>query len=600
MKSWIRSPLFVAVTSLAAACSSPTGSTGTGTGGGTVTDTGGGGGTDTSGGGSDATGGEDGSTAVDSAGGTDTAGSDTAPEDTASSDTTATDGTTTTDTTATDTASTDTASTDSAGADSSDGTSTGGSCLDRCGDYDSAAACQCDSSCESYDDCCADYAKLCKKPDCETDADCDDKNACTKDSCVDKTSCKYEDANEGGACDDGRECTTDDKCEQGDCEGTPKAAGTACNDGSVCTTDDKCSALGNCFGTSKDCDDDNGCTIDSCDSKTGDCKHSDKSDGGYCSDGNDCTTEECKAGKCEATNKADGASCSDGNSCTKDTGCKAGVCESAPDESKNGDSCTDDDACTTGTTCNAGKCEGPANACDDDNPCTLDSCTPKSAFSKDCKNEPIAAGGKCDDGDPCTENDACTADAKCAATPSGKCKDALNDAFPCGSNGTWVVEPAADDAKGVSGWAVDESPAVEGVPSPKCTMNFNNGKDYDDKVDGKSVETKGTATSAEIDLTGATAAKGSFMLYYDIETSSSYDLFFVEISEDDFKTVAQSWQIPKTSDNKGKWHEQSADLTAFAGKKIKVRFRFDSKDTTSNSGKGVFIDDLKLVIVPKT
>ena len=158
----------------------------------------------------------------------------------------------------------------------------------------------------------------------------------------------------------------------------------------------------------------------------------------------------------------------------------------------------------------------------------------------------------------------------------------------------------ADDAKGVSGWAVDESPAVEGVPSPKCTMNFNNGKDYDDKVDGKSVETKGTATSAEIDLTGATAAKGSFMLYYDIDTSSSYDLFFVEISEDDFKTVAQSWQIPKTSDNKGKWHEQSADLTAFAGKKIKVRFRFDSKDTTSNSGKGVFIDDLKLVIVPKT
>ncbi len=36
-----------------------------------------------------------------------------------------------------------------------------GSCVGRCGEYDSNAACNCDAECASYQDCCADYAAVC-------------------------------------------------------------------------------------------------------------------------------------------------------------------------------------------------------------------------------------------------------------------------------------------------------------------------------------------------------------------------------------------------------------------------------------------------------
>lgn len=35
------------------------------------------------------------------------------------------------------------------------------SCVGKCGAYDADAKCQCDSSCQEYGDCCADYAQVC-------------------------------------------------------------------------------------------------------------------------------------------------------------------------------------------------------------------------------------------------------------------------------------------------------------------------------------------------------------------------------------------------------------------------------------------------------
>ena len=69
--------------------------------------------------------------------------------------------------------------------------------------------------------------------------DCDDKNACTDDTCDPKKGCAH--ANNKAACDDGNPCTTGDWCAVGACQ-----SGTAvnCDDGNPCTTDKCASAAG--------------------------------------------------------------------------------------------------------------------------------------------------------------------------------------------------------------------------------------------------------------------------------------------------------------------------------------------------------------------
>ncbi len=73
---------------------------------------------------------------------------------------------------------------------------------------------------------------------CQKDADCDDKNACTGDSC------------------------TAGKCAILPLDGTP------CDDGTACTQGDAC-AKNKCVGTPLNCDDKNPCTDDSCDVQKG-------------------------------------------------------------------------------------------------------------------------------------------------------------------------------------------------------------------------------------------------------------------------------------------------------------------------------------------
>ena len=105
----------------------------------------------------------------------------------------------------------------------------------------------------------------------------------------------YVDANFGGCavdadCDDANPCT-DDSCDAGaaTCVNAPNAA--ACDDGDLCTSDDVCSA-GFCSGQGIDCDDADACTDDTCDPGTGQCRN----DAADCSDGVACTVDSCEAG----------------------------------------------------------------------------------------------------------------------------------------------------------------------------------------------------------------------------------------------------------------------------------------------------------------
>ncbi|MCO4761573.1 MAG: hypothetical protein KC502_08725 [Myxococcales bacterium] len=478
---------------------------------------------------------------------------------------------------------------------------------------------------------------LCTDGKCVSGKDngCDDNNPCTKDSCEASKTCKHQaaadktkcdDGNpcsepsacaagkceagkakaDGGKCDDAKPCTTGDKCAAGKCAGTAAVVGTACDDGNVCSKADKCDFQGGCIGTSVTCNDGETCTLDKCHPATGKCAHADRPDGASCSDGASCTqSDKCVKAKCQGTKKANGSACSDGNTCTTGDKCDSGACKGVPAASKNGQSCSDDDPCTLNTTCDGGKCKGDKvkSACDDNNPCTLDSCTPTTdvpppggplpggPIDAACDYKPTAEGATCDDGDNCSSASACKK-GQCLATKSDGCTDIFKDTFTCGKDGGWKLQPTADDAKKVVGWAVDGTPSVPAAHSDKCSLNFNNGVNYN-HVDDKGTATKieGTATSPAVDLPSSATIQMGFWSYHGVESSDQYDLRYVEISTDSFSSVAKSVTIPN-SQFKNVWHRFTLDLSSLAGKTVKFRFRFDSKDAVQNNTPGWFVDDV--------
>jgi hypothetical protein len=287
-------------------------------------------------------------------------------------------------------------------------------------------ACSDGSACTQGDVCVAGKCTAGEAPDC------DDKNACTSDSCDGIAGCVHKNA-DGKGCSDGNTCTGDDLCSGGQCvpgaaiacddqNGCTKdtceagqgcvhtpANGLACSDGDACTLGDACKGSV-CVGEALGCDDDNLCTTDSCDSKQG-CVHA--ANGLGCNDGDACTTgDACVNGKCAG--KAP-TSCEDGNPCTIDSCDSAGGCVH---KAADGWKCEDGNACTQGDACQGGKCiPGGVATCDDSNACTADGCSPNSG----CWHKNLD-GGACSDGDACTSGDACKG-GSCVGSGGVECGD---------------------------------------------------------------------------------------------------------------------------------------------------------------------------------
>ena len=112
------------------------------------------------------------------------------------------------------------------------------SCVGKCGKYDAAAKCQCDTACTGEGDCCKDYGTVCNKcgdgqcvaPETETSCPADCKGGaaqCGNGKCEgdEKTSCPSDCGDPVGTCKDkcgkfeaGGSCQCDDQCAQyGDC-----------------------------------------------------------------------------------------------------------------------------------------------------------------------------------------------------------------------------------------------------------------------------------------------------------------------------------------------------------------------------------------------
>ena len=170
---------------------------------------------------------------------------------------------------------------------------------------------------------------------------------------------------DGKSCDDDDVCTSGEKCAKGVCVGTFTAA-SICDDKIACTKD-SCDPIKGCQHAPDNavCDDNVACTSDVCDAAKG-CAQAPKDS--LCDDGNACTKDTC-----DATNGCkQEADCDDGLACTKDTCDKTLGCQSAPDDSACPDSNFCTNACVLGKGCvaqpklsKAGKeiCDGVDNDC---------------------------------------------------------------------------------------------------------------------------------------------------------------------------------------------------------------------------------------------
>jgi hypothetical protein len=169
--------------------------------------------------------------------------------------------------------------------------------------------------------------------------DCNDGNPCTMDTCDPDTGCGHEPQSDA-PCDDDNACTLVDTCQAGACTGSQAPD---CADDNPCT-DDLCDPIQGCVTLLNDdlCDDDNICTVgDRC--ELGVCTPKSTL---QCDDGNLCTDDSCDPDVgCQFM--ANQVPCSDGNGCTVSDQCDGGWCV-----------------------------PGPSLDCDDDNVCTVESCDP--------------------------------------------------------------------------------------------------------------------------------------------------------------------------------------------------------------------------------
>jgi len=119
---------------------------------------------------------------------------------------------------------------------------------------------------------------------------CDDGNVCTSDLCDPAAGCVSV-ANDGASCDDSNACTSGDVCAGTVCKGSAVpgccAANADCDDGDACSID-TCVA-GQCASKPRDCAVADRCLAGFCDAATGACATAPVS----CSDGNVCTDDSC-------------------------------------------------------------------------------------------------------------------------------------------------------------------------------------------------------------------------------------------------------------------------------------------------------------------
>ncbi len=528
---------------------------------------------------------------------------------------------------------------------------TADSCADnKCSYKNTTGACNDGNTCTQVDTC--DGAGKCigKSP-----IACDDKNLCTDDSCINGVGCSFK-ANTK-ACDDGAWCTDKDTCKDGKCAGAKKDCGDAndctidlcsdelkkcltiaaangakCDDGGKCSTNDACDGEGTCKGVAVVCDDGNPCTVDKCDAKGGACvftlsatickgravpfiEHIDYKDPDWFGSSN--SKAVVWAADATPLKLTGNASLNFNNGTTYLSGTQtvsgAAVSTFLIDASKitagamtfafwsyNGV----DPAETPGDLTKGAQLDGRfvEFSVDGFNTVTsfaLDGNLNKATWVLEAldissfKGKKFQVRFRFDSKDGGSNKGAGwhvdTVDVYAGPIVTVKQGGTFEEPFLASNPNGWQFTTPLTGTK--SAFAIDKTPAAPGGFGGTESLNFNNGVGYDDKA-----RVSGEAWSPVIDLRGVTGKTATlwFKSWNDVgDSGATWDQRFVEVTDLAF-TKVNSTQMSNAMNWKKGWVWSFVDLSDFVGKRVRMRFRFDSKDASFNAGTGWFIDDLTL------
>lgn len=395
----------------------------------------------------------------------------------------------------------------------------------------------------------------------------------------------------GTTCDDGQFCTVNDACDNGTCAGgapnvcgvtpapcsavicyeeskscdvTPVNDGTACTPTALCQVNGICQ-IGDCVGEPKDCTFSplSECNTVACDPATGKCMGTSdpaKDDAPCLLTGALCSAKKtCKAGQCGGGTAKD---CS-----AFDVGCQVGVCDAA-----NG-FCGPATA-PVGTACIDGIAE-----------CYVGACDAKGL----CQSSSAPNGIACNDHNSCTKADTCVAGACAGATIAG-CLLYLQEGFEVCPNGwTFGGDWQCGKPENVGPLTAHTG---NGVAATKIAGLYTVNQSFGTTV----------ADSPSIDLTQATHPVISFWAWVHTE-GSTFDGWNLKVSTNggqsftDVTTVTPAYSLTIAGkpawggDHSAEgWQNYTADLTAFIGQPILLRFAFRSDG--AGVFPGVYIDDI--------
>ena len=103
--------------------------------------------------------------------------------------------------------------------------------------------------------------------------------------------------------------------------------------------------------------------------------------------------------------------------------------------------------------------------------------------------------------------------------------------------------------------------------------------------------TTGSLVSPWIDLSDKSTALLTFKSWYRTEDSgTSWDRKLVYVTTDGSSWV-RAYQV---SDTAGQWNQETVDLVAYAGQRIRLKFTFDSIDAQNNGYEGWYVDDVRI------
>lgn len=404
--------------------------------------------------------------------------------------------------------------------------------------------------------------------------------------------CVVKSAPSGTACDDGTFCTMNDTCQNGVCVGGPQndcgLAHTPCeavlcvedsqsctvapvNDGTACTPLDLCQVagvcqLGECLGKPKDCKISPAaeCNEMECDPATGECVGTPDPNkdflpcvltGPLCQVNKTCLAGECGGGNPKDCSQANGA-------------CEIGVCDPptglcVPQLAPPGSACVEGvNACQEGT------------------------CDPNGT----CKAGPGPSGTDCNDHDACTTTEACSLGTCDGGTVVPGCTIYFKEYFEVCPNG-WTF---GGDWECGGPLNVGPESAHNGwnVAATNLDGNYSTNQSFDVAIADSPPISLAGATSPVLSFWGWERTEGGSFDGWNLKVSTNGGQSFTQVT-----TVSPPYPLtvggqPAWGGNHAAegWRNFQADLSAFAGQTIILRFAFKSDGAAVYPG--VYLDDI--------